>query len=53
MILGSMVRSGHLPRPAAPVRTPQCSAALLSLTILNVLNAFLITNTYGNYTNYI
>jgi len=35
-----------------PVRVAhQCCAALLSLTIPNVLNAFLTPNTYGNYTN--
>jgi len=41
------------PRAGAPVRAPQCSAALLSLTISNVLSAFLTLNTFGNYTNYI
>jgi len=42
------------PGAGAPVRAaPQCSAGLFSSMILTVLNAFLMTNTYGNCTNFI
>ena len=42
------------PGAGAPVRAArQCSAGLFGSMILTVLNAFLKTHTYGNYTNFI